>query len=203
MAKNQTNDTNLIRQRFDKLHGEMKRAEGELSRTNLAKIDAENLVKRLDAEIGEGKVRLDDLIEAKDRLEAVTDERNRASEAFQTARDQFESYKSEVSGDLFTAAVSMFEEIAPLHEELKKRVRSWREFVGFLTTHFISRKTRKLVGFRPGQSSILPTSIFSPEDGEAVETLKLFISGTLEPEITKLDDSDGRVRLRQKKVQAL
>jgi hypothetical protein len=189
------------RSSFDRLFKAMKSAEAELSRLNLAKIDLEKTCQRLDLEIGTGKTRLDELIKAKDRLEVVTDERNRASEAYQKARDQFESYKSGVQNELFNAAVSMFESIEPKHRELIQSVRQWREFVQFLATHFIGRKTRKLVGFRVGQSSVLPQSIFSEEDETAIDTLKEFAAGTLIDEITSIDDSSGNVNLPKKKRQ--
>jgi hypothetical protein len=190
------------RSNFDRLFKAMRSAEAELSRLNLAKNDLEKTCQRLDLEIGTGKTRLDKLIEAKDRLEVVTGERNRASEAYQKARDQFESYKSEVQNELFAAAVSMFAEIEPEHAKLVRRVTEWRSFVEFLVTHFISRRTRKLVGFRVGQSSVLPQSIFSEEDETAVDTIRQFIAGTLKDEITTVDDSTGTVSLaRKKKVQ--
>ena len=197
----QKNDVTEKRSKFDELYKAMKAAESELSRLNRDKIDGENLVKRLDTEIGTGKTRLDKLIEAKDRLEVVTDERNRASEAYQTARDQFEKYKNEVSRELFAAAVSMFEEILPEHQAIVKRVSQWREHVSFLTQHYIGRKVIKLIGFRPGQGGTLPQSIFSEQDENAVRTLREFLAGTLVDEITSIDDSTGNVSLPKKKAQ--
>ena len=197
----QKNDVTEKRSKFDRLFKTMKHAEAELSRLNRDKIDGENLVKRLDTEIGAGRVRLDELVKAKDELEVVTTERNNASEAYQTARDQFESFKTEVSKDLFSEAVEMYEQIEPKHRELIQSVQTWREYVTFLTTHFISRKTRKLIGFRVGQSSVLPQSIFSEEDEIAVDTIRQFIAGTLVDEITSIDDSTGNVSLPKKKAQ--
>jgi hypothetical protein len=197
----QKNDVTEIRQRFDVLHKKLKHAEVELSRLNLAKIDLQKTCERLDLEVGTGRTRVGKLVEAKDRLEKLTDERNRASESYQTARDQFELFKTEVSGDLFNAAVSMYEEILPEHQAIVKRVSQWREHVSFLTQHYIGRKTIKLIGFRPGQGGTLPQSIFSEEDDIARDTLIRFVAGTLEPEITSIDDSTGNVNLPKKKRQ--
>jgi hypothetical protein len=196
-------DITETRAKFDRLFKAMKDAENELSRLNLLTIQQQEIVDTFDKQVGTGEKRVSDFIEASEKLSQIKDERNRANAIFQDRRDEFLKFKDAVSNGLFSKAVEMYESILPEHTEVLRRVSQWREFVTFLTTHFISRRTRKLVGFRVGQSSVLPQSIFSEEDTEAVETLKLFISGTLEPEITKLDNSSGTVKLRQKKVQAL
>jgi hypothetical protein len=168
-----------IKTKLTELFQEQKRLSGELSKLNLAFIDAEKRVELIDREIGHGHRRVDELAQAKDELETIRDERNKTNGDYFKALEEYESFHRSSMPELFQSVIDSFDEIQPLHYELMKKINDWRDGLSFVNRFYIGRGVRKDFGFFVPENQPLPNSIFTDEDINAVDVLKKILSGSI------------------------
>jgi hypothetical protein len=159
----------------------------ELSRLNIAAIDAARKVKMIDKEIGSGYRRYDELQAAKDEFQVAEKLRNKKNAEFFAALEEYEHYHQEIMPQILKSCIAEFESLQPLHNEVAAKVTRWRDNLNFVSRFYVPRSVRKEYGFIVTNGRKLPVSIFEDEDTTAVELLKNIVEGNISISDKKLD----------------
>lgn len=191
-------DIKKISAELERLYAVQSKLSRELSDLNIKSIDAGKKVERIDAEIGHGHRRVDELARAKDDEEKIRELRNRKNEEYFAALETYEAYHSEHRDELMQSVIDLFNEIQPLHNELIKKVNAWRDGLSFVNRFYIGRGFRKEYGFFVPSDRAQPESIFTGEDENAIVVLEKILNGEIEIEPEKRTNIYSQVKPRRR-----
>lgn len=173
------NKKNNAAERLEDLYLKQRELKASLGKLNLSCYDAEQKCKRIESEIGVGRARAGELIDAQNEWAKLKEKRNKKSDEFQDAVSEYENFKEQSRAELFQETISEYEAIEPEHNALIKRIESLRADLDFISKHYIPRGVRKDHGFTVLQGRGLSVSIFQPEDTGAIDVLKGVLNGSI------------------------